>query len=60
MCSSDLGMGAFVTVADAALRSAGVQSSATLYAGARHELLNETNRDAVTADLIAWFDSNRG
>jgi alpha-beta hydrolase superfamily lysophospholipase len=42
------------------LRHAGVSSSATLYAGARHELLNETNRDAVTADLVAWFDSNRG
>ena len=51
------GMGAFVTVADAALRGAGVQSSATLYAGARHELLNETNRDEVTADLIAWLDA---
>jgi len=26
------------------------------YPGARHELLNETNRDEVTADLIAWLD----
>jgi alpha-beta hydrolase superfamily lysophospholipase len=26
------------------------------YAGARHELLNETNRDEVTADLLAWLD----
>ena len=34
------GMGAFVTVADSALRSAGVQSSATLYAGARHEVVD--------------------
>lgn len=25
------------------------------YDGARHELLNETNRDAVTADIIAFF-----
>jgi alpha-beta hydrolase superfamily lysophospholipase len=25
------------------------------YAGARHELFNETNRDEVTADLIAWL-----
>lgn len=27
-----------------------------IYAGARHELLNETNRDQVTADVIAWLD----
>ena len=27
-----------------------------LYPGARHETLNETNRDEVTADLIAWLD----
>jgi alpha-beta hydrolase superfamily lysophospholipase len=26
------------------------------YDGARHELLNETNRDEVTGDLIAWVD----
>jgi alpha-beta hydrolase superfamily lysophospholipase len=26
------------------------------YEGARHELLNETNRDEVTRDLIAWLD----
>lgn len=25
------------------------------YAGARHELFNETNRDEVTADLLAWL-----
>jgi alpha-beta hydrolase superfamily lysophospholipase len=27
-----------------------------IYAGARHETLNETNRDEVTRDLIAWLD----
>lgn len=26
-----------------------------LYEGARHELLNETNRDEVTEDIIAWL-----
>jgi alpha-beta hydrolase superfamily lysophospholipase len=26
------------------------------YEGARHELLNETNRDEVTRDLIAWLN----
>ncbi|MNM87923.1 hypothetical protein D3C81_1001170 [compost metagenome] len=27
-----------------------------LYAQARHEVLNETNREEVTADVIAWLD----
>ena len=27
-----------------------------LYPGGRHELLNETNRDEVTADIIAFLD----
>jgi Lysophospholipase len=26
------------------------------YAGARHEVFNETNRDEVVADLLAWLD----
>jgi len=26
------------------------------YPGGRHELFNETNRDEVTTDLLAWFD----
>jgi alpha-beta hydrolase superfamily lysophospholipase len=26
------------------------------YDGGRHELFNETNRDAVTADLVGWLD----
>ena len=26
------------------------------YEGARHELLNETNRDAVQADILGWLD----
>ncbi|MBL8966939.1 MAG: alpha/beta hydrolase [Spirochaetaceae bacterium] len=29
--------------------------SMRLYPGARHEVLNETNRDEVTADLVAWL-----
>lgn len=28
------------------------------YAGARHEILNETNRDEVTADLLEWLDGH--
>src|SRR5262249_38751951 len=27
-----------------------------LYPGGRHEMLNETNRDEVTNDLVAWLD----
>jgi alpha-beta hydrolase superfamily lysophospholipase len=27
-----------------------------LYSGARHEMLNEINRDEVVADVIAWLD----
>jgi alpha-beta hydrolase superfamily lysophospholipase len=26
------------------------------YPSARHELLNETNRDEVTADVLAWVE----
>ncbi|HVY47740.1 MAG TPA: alpha/beta hydrolase, partial [Minicystis sp.] len=28
------------------------------YPGARHETLNETNRDEVTRDLLAWLEAN--
>ena len=39
-------------------RDAGlVDVTVTLYDGARHEILNETNRDEVTADVIAWLDA---
>ena len=27
-----------------------------IYEGARHEILNEINRDEVYADIIAWLD----
>ena len=26
------------------------------YEGGRHEMLNETNREQVTADIISWMD----
>ena len=32
------------------------QLTIRLYPGARHETLNETNRDEVTRDLVAWLD----
>ena len=39
-------------------RKAGLQDvTVKVYPDARHETLNETNRDEVTADLLAWLDS---
>jgi alpha-beta hydrolase superfamily lysophospholipase len=29
-----------------------------VYPGARHEVFNETNREEVVADLIAWLDDH--
>jgi alpha-beta hydrolase superfamily lysophospholipase len=41
----------------AAYRAAGLeQIEYRIYPEARHELFNETNRDEVTLDLIAWLD----
>ena len=50
-------MGAHATALAAALGDAGVPSTLTVYEGARHELLNETNRDEVTRDIIDWIRS---
>lgn len=38
------------------LRDAGLDVTAKYYAGARHEILNETNRDEVHRDLVTWLD----
>lgn len=39
------------------LREAGMQDLTThVYGGARHEVLNETNRNEVIANLLAWCD----
>ena len=32
--------------------------SVTVYPDARHEIFNETNRDEITADVIAWLDAH--
>ena len=41
----------------AALKGAGLSNvTARFYKDARHELLNETNRDEVMRDLLAWLD----
>ena len=42
-----------------AYRHAGVQDvQLRIYPGARHELLNERNRDEVTADLLTWLQTS--
>jgi alpha-beta hydrolase superfamily lysophospholipase len=38
------------------LQDAGLEVEAHYYPGARHEVLNETNRDEVTADLVTWIE----
>ena len=42
------------------LRDAGLaRVDLRLHPGARHEVLNETNRDEITEDLVRWLDSTR-
>ena len=49
-------MGKSVQRLAADLRRAGVQDvTCTLYPGARHETLNETNRQEVVDNLVAWL-----
>ena len=38
-------------------RAAGLDVTAKIYKDGRHEMLNETNRDEVTRDLISWLDA---
>lgn len=38
------------------LKKTGHNALIKLYAGARHEILNETNRDEVMKDIIGWLD----
>ena len=43
-----------------ALKDAGVKDVfLKLYPGARHEILNETNRAEVYADILAWCDAHQ-
>ena len=40
-------------------RDAGVKDVVTqFYPGGRHEMFNETNRDEVVADILAWLDAH--
>lgn len=51
--------GAGVRAAAEAFRAGGVEDvTLTLFPGARHELLNETNRDEVTDLVISWLDDH--
>ena len=43
---------------EARLRAAGLDVDARYYADARHELLNELNRDEVTAEVLGWLDAH--
>ncbi len=41
-------------------RAAGIRDvTLRLYTGDRHEILNETDRDQVYADLLEWFEKHR-
>jgi alpha-beta hydrolase superfamily lysophospholipase len=52
------GEGALIELLADRLRTAGVADvTVKLYPDARHEILNETNRARVAADLIAWLEA---
>jgi alpha-beta hydrolase superfamily lysophospholipase len=48
--------GANVRALEAHLRYAGLAVDAIYYPGARHEVLNEVNREEVHRDLLAWLE----
>lgn len=51
------GQGALAPVLVDRHREAGLTDvTLRVYEGARHEILNETNRDEVVADLLSWLD----
>jgi alpha-beta hydrolase superfamily lysophospholipase len=50
------GMTANVRLLESRLQAAGLDVTTHFYPGARHEVLNETNRDEVTADIVNWLD----
>jgi alpha-beta hydrolase superfamily lysophospholipase len=51
--------GALVDLVADRYRAAGADVQVWLYDGARHEIFNETNRDEITAELLAWLDTQR-
>jgi alpha-beta hydrolase superfamily lysophospholipase len=55
------GQGALATMLVERYRAAGLTDvSLKVYEGARHEILNETNRAEVIADIVAFFDRVTG
>ena len=55
------GGGALIELVGERYRDAGVRDvEVNLYPQARHEILNETHRDEVTADLLGFFDRTIG
>ncbi len=55
------GGGQLVELLGRRYRDAGLSDvTVTIYSGARHEILNETNRDEVTADVVAWLVEHAG
>jgi alpha-beta hydrolase superfamily lysophospholipase len=52
--------GETVRALEAAYRDAGLAVTAHYYADARHEVLNETNRDEVTDDIRSWLSEVLG
>ena len=53
--------GELIRLLETRYRAAGVHEvEVILYPEARHEILNETNRDEVTADIIAFLDRTVG
>ncbi len=49
-----------VTAYAGMLRDRGLPVEQHIYPDARHEVFNETNRDEVVADLLAWIDQRLG
>ena len=41
-----------------AYRAAGLDVTLKIYPGGRHEMLNETNREEVVRDLLAWLEAH--
>ncbi len=55
------GKGEFVEKLAQQYRDAGVRDiTLNLYPGGRHEMLNETNRNQVQTDVIAWLEKQLG
>lgn len=53
------GGGPLVELLGQRYRDAGVADvTVNLYPAARHEIFNETNRDEITADVVAWLDAH--